>query len=191
MKYPKYLGLLILLCLASSSFGQFRVSPATIDMAEGGRVSVLTIFNGEERFTLRQPPGYTFRVDPHDKSVLFRSADERTAISFQVTTNSPGQLPPEDILRAAAIEQTPGSAFLQSSVCATGYKAGCFVDLVRTSREKMSVRFRHVYVPCPEGMAEFVFATDNEDFDRQRFVLNAFLNSFRYESSAGSALVQQ
>jgi hypothetical protein len=191
MKNPKLTFLFALSCAALPCFGQFHVTPATVEMAEGGSVNLLAIASGQDRFLMRQPPGFTCRVDPQNKSLLFRSADEKTAISFQVTTNFPGQLPSVETLRARVMEQTPGAGILQSSVCSTGYKAAQFFDLVRTVRDGMSVRFRHVYVPCPKGTVEFVFATDSEDFERQRFVLNGLLNSFHCESAAAGALVRQ
>jgi hypothetical protein len=187
----KHLSLLTFLCLASPTFGQFRVIPTTVQMAEGGRANLLVIISGEQRFNLRQPPGFSFRVDPENKSLLFRSADEKTAISFQITTNFPGQLPAVEVLRAKAMEQTPGAGLVQSAVCSTGYQPGCFFDLVRMLPEGMSVRFRHVYVPCPQGTVEFLFATDNVDFEKQRFILSNLLNSFRLESTTVATLVQK
>lgn len=187
----KLLCLFALSCSALPGFGQFRVTPTTTEMAEGGKVTLLEVVCGQDRFTMRQPSGFTFRVDAQNKSLVFRSADEKTAITFQVTTNFPGTLPSADVLRARAAEQTPGAGILQSSVCATGYKAGYFFDLVRPLKQGLSVRFRHVYVACPEGTVEFVFATDNEIFEKQRFVLNFLLNSFHYEVGPPNALVQQ
>jgi hypothetical protein len=89
------------------------------------------------------------------------------------------------------MEQTPGASILQSSFCPTGYKPGCFFDLVRQVREGMSVRLRHVYVPVPGGTVEFVFATDNLDFEAQRFVLSNLLNSFRVEPAAPASAEQK
>lgn len=187
----KRLCALLLLCLASPVFAQFRVTPTTIDMVEGGKVHILVIVSGEQRFTLRQPAGFGFRVDPVNKSILFKSADEKTAISFQLTTNAPGQLPDQEVLRAKVTVQTPGAGIIQASTCSSGYKPGCFFDLVRILREGMSVRFRHVYVPGAEGMTEFVFATDNKDFESQRFIFSNFVNSFRLESAGPRSLAQE
>ncbi len=179
----RHLWLLSFLWLASPGFGQFRVGSSSVEMAEGGRVNFLTISSDEDRFSVRQPPGYTFRIDAPNKSLLFRSEDEKTAISLQFTTNSPGQLPAPEILRTKVIEQTPGGGILQSSICSTGYKPGYFFDLVRISRGDLSVRFRHVYIACPKGTVECVFATDNEDFENRRFILSNFLNSFHLETA--------
>lgn len=171
--------------VAPPSFGQFRVYPSTIKMEEGGNANLLMVVTDENRFSVRQPPGFTFRVDAPNKSILFKSADEKTAITFQVTTNFHGQLPDQEVLKAKAMEQTPGATIIQASTCSTGYKPGCYFDLVRILREGLSVRFRHVYAPSPEGTVEFVFATDNAEFEKKRFVFSNFVNSFHVEAATG------
>jgi hypothetical protein len=190
-KFMKSLRLLIFLSLAPAAFGQFRVTPAAVQMAEGGAVNLLVIESGRQRFCLRQPPGFNFRVDARNETFLFRSADEKTAVSVQFTTNFPGQLAPRELLRSKVLAQTPGAGIVQSAFCPTGYKPACFFDLVRVLREGMSVRFRHVYAPSPEGAVELVFATDDADFESQRFILSNLLNSFQLEPPAGASLVRQ
>ena len=180
--------MLNLLLLAAPAFGQFKVFPSIVEMAEGGKVNLLVIISGRQKFTLRQPPGFTVRVDAPNKSLLFKSANEKTAITFQVTTNFPGELPAQEVLRSKALEETPGGGILQTSFCPTGYKPGCFFDLVRLMREGLSVRYRRVYVACPEGTLEFVFATDNSEFEGQRFIFSNFLNSFRLEPATSASL---
>jgi hypothetical protein len=186
----KSLVTLVLLSLCAPVFAQFRVVPATVEMLEGGKASVLMITSDQERFSLRQPPGFTFRVDAVNKSISFKSADEKTAITFQLTTNSPGTLPDAESLRDRALAETPGASIIYASTCSTGYRAGSFFDLVQVLRAGMSERFRHVFVPGPSGMAEFVFATDNSDFESKRFIFSGFLNSFRMETPGNRPLAQ-
>jgi hypothetical protein len=175
-----------LVCLAGQAFGQFRVVPRAVQQAEGGTYNVLSVTAGEEHFSLRPPPNFSFRVDPSSQTISFKSADEKTAITVQVTTNFPGELPASDVLQTRALQDMPGSALLQSSTCPTGYKPGCFFDLVRLQREGLSVRYRHVYVACPEGTVEFVFGTDNADFEHKRFIFSGLLSSFRLEAASSA-----
>jgi hypothetical protein len=175
-------GGLIFLCAAAPGFGQFRVVPNTVQSAEGGAFHILSVTAGEQHFALRQPSGFTFHVDPASKSLFFKSVDEKTAITVRATTNFPGELPPHDVLQAKALADTPGAALLQSSTCPTGYKPGLFFDLVRLQREGLSVRYRHVYVACPEGTVEFIFGADNADFERKRPIFSALVNSFHLET---------
>jgi hypothetical protein len=152
-------------------------------MVEGGMVAELAIASGEQHFCIRPPVGYNLRVDRANQTLLFKSPDERSAVTVRLTADFPGQLPEEEILRSKVLQEHPGSSLLQSSICATGYQPGQFFDLLRMPRADLPVRVRHVFVACPRGTIEFTLSTQNTDFDRLRFVLNRVLSSLRVEAS--------
>jgi hypothetical protein len=179
----RHLCLLGLMLLAFPAFGQFRAFPAKIHQEEGGDINALTIVSDADRFSVRQPAGFSFRIDPLNKSVVFKTADDKTAITVRVTTNYPGQLPDQETLKAQVLQDTPGATVIMESSCPTGVRPSPFFDLVRNLREGISIRFRHVYVACPNGVVELVFATDSSTFDKDRFIFSNFANSFRIESA--------
>jgi hypothetical protein len=106
---------------------------------------------------------------------------------MRVTTNSPGVMPGDEALRASALAANPGGSVLQVASCATGYKPARFVDTVRSLDPIRSVRTRHAFVACPEGIVEFLFSSKDQDFDKDRMTINLFLSSFRVEMTPVSS----
>ena len=120
-------------------------------------------------------------MDNQAQSVVFKEDTGSIAITMQVTTNFPGQLPDDGALRTNALASHPNENFLQMSTCATGYKPARFVDSIHSLDRFRSIRTRHAFVACPEGTVEFIFSSKDEDFEKGRVVFNLFLSSFRVE----------
>jgi hypothetical protein len=164
--------------LAQTSFRAFDSSE---EMLEGGTAHTLVVDAGREHLVARVPRGYSATVDAAEQSVVLKEDAGSITFSLQVTTNSPGVMPEDDTLRAKALAADPGGNFLQIAGCATGYKPARFVDTTRNPDPLHTLRARHAYVPCPEGIVEFRLVTKEEDFDKGRAVFNLFLTSFRLE----------
>jgi hypothetical protein len=177
-----------LLCLIFASFslaaaGQtsFRAFDSYEDLIEGGTVHTLVVDSGREHLVTRMPRGYAATVDNQSQSVVFKESTGSITITMRVTTNSPGLMPDDDTLRALALAIHPNENFLQLSACATGYKPARFVDSIHSLDPLRSIRSRHAFVACPEGIVEFIYSSKDEAFDKGRVVFNLFLTSFRVE----------
>ena len=68
-------------------------------------------------------------------------------------------MPDDDTLRGLALAINPNENFLQLSTCATGYKPARFVDSIHSLDPLRSIRSRHAFVACPEGIVEFIFSS--------------------------------
>ena len=177
-----------LLCLIVASFslaaaGQtsFRAFDSYEDLIEGGTVHTLVVDAGREHLVARLPRGYAAIVDNQSQSVVFKESTGSIAITMRVTTNSPGVMPDDDILRGLALAINPNENFLQLATCPTGYKPARFVDSIHSLDPLRSIRSRHAFVACPEGIVEFIYSSKDEAFDKGRVVFNLFLTSFRVE----------
>jgi hypothetical protein len=177
-----------LLCLMFASFslaaaGQtnFHAFESYEQLIEGGTVHTLAVDAGRQHLVIRVPRGYAATVENETQSVLFKESTGSFSIAMRVTTNSPGALPDDGTLRTNALAANPGASILQTSSCATGYKPARFVDTLRSLDPKRSVRSRHVFVACPEGIVEFQFSSKDEAFEQGRVAFNLFLSSFRVE----------
>jgi len=177
-----------LLCLIFASFslaasGQisFRAFDSYEDLIEGGTVHTLVVDAGREHLVTRVPRGYAATVDNVSQSVVFRENTGSVAITMRITTNSPGVMPDDDTLRGLALAIHPNENFLQLSTSPTGYKPARFVDSIHSQDPLRSIRSRHAFVACPEGMVEFIYSSKDETFDKGRVIFNLFLTSFRVE----------
>jgi hypothetical protein len=174
---------LIFACFSLAAAGQisFHAFESYEALIEGGTAHTLVVDAGHEHLVTRVPRGYAATVDLQTQSVLFKENNGSIAMTMRLTTNSPGALPDDGTLRTNALAANPGGDILQVSGCATGYKPARFVDTVRSLAPFHSVRTRHAFVPCPEGIVEFMLSSKEEDFDQGRVVFNLFLSSFRVE----------
>jgi hypothetical protein len=177
-----------LLCLIVASFslaasGQtsFRAFDSYEDLIEGGTVHTLVVDAGREHLVARIPRGCAATVESQTQSVLFTDSAGSLSILMRVTTNSPGVMPEDGTLRTNALAANPDGTVLQVSSCATGYKPARFVDTLRSLDSKHSIRMRHVFVPCPDGMVEFLYSSKDEAFEKGRVIFNLLLSSFRVE----------
>jgi hypothetical protein len=180
----KLISLLILASsLAASAQTNFHAFESTETLIEGGTVQTLVVDTGREHLVTRLPRGFSAAVTYDTQSVLFKEDTGRIAITMCVTTNSPGRLPADDTLRSNALAANPGAAFLQISSCATGYRPARFIDSTVSLDPVRNIRTRHAFVPCPEGVVEFVISAKEQDFNNKgRVVFNLFLSSFRVET---------
>src|ERR1700722_15723519 len=119
-------SLLLSLCLAASAQAQpdFHAYTGTEDLIEGGRVEKLTAVYYDLRFNVRAPVGWYRQLDEASSKIIFVSPSGKSALTVQFTTNSPGTLPDEDLLRYKAQQAHPGADLLQTAVCPTSYRPG-------------------------------------------------------------------
>jgi len=171
------------LFFASASPAQpvFRAFASSVEQVEGGKIPTMVVLFGAERVTVRVPQGYGAQVQPEKMSVVFTAKDGATAITLKATTDSPGVMPEDDVLRSRALAANPGGAFLEMSTCPTGYNPAKYVDSVRTLAPNLSLKVRHAFVACPEGAVEVVLAANAPAFDNARVVFNALMSSLRVE----------
>jgi hypothetical protein len=172
---------LVSFSLAAAGQTSFRAFDSYEVLIEGGTVHTLVVDAGREHLVTRMPRGYAATVDNQSQSVVFKESTGSIAITMRVTTNSPGVMPDDDTLRGLALAINPNENFLQVSSCATGYKPARFVDSVHSLDPLRTIRSRHAFVACPEGLVEFIYSSKNETFDKGRVDFNLFLSSFRVE----------
>ncbi len=170
-----------LLPLAAAAQANFHAFDSYEDMLEGGAVRTLIVDTAHQHLVTRLPRACSAAVDNTAQSVVFKLDTGAIAITMRVTTNSPGLLPPDDTLRTNALAANPGAALLQISSCATGYKPARFVDTTVSLDPTRNFRTRHAFVPCPDGLVEFIFSAKEQDFDQGRVAFNLLLSSFRVE----------
>src|ERR1700733_8228074 len=97
----KLLILLFLsLAVTARAESDFHAYPGTEDLIEGGRFDKLTVVSSNLQFNVRPPRDWTRVVDEPSRKILFTSPSGKSAVTVQFTTNSPGKLPDEDLLRA-------------------------------------------------------------------------------------------
>jgi len=175
--------LLLFLSLAAAAQAQsdFHAYSGTEDLIEGGRVDKLTVVCSNLQFNVRPPRGWFRQVDEASRKTIFTSPSGRSAVTIQFTTNSPGTLPAEDVLRAQVLQAHPGAGILQSSVCPTSYRPGVLFDLVLTPAPQVVQKIRHAFVAHPAGQAEFVLSASDDEFAKNRLVFMALLRAFRVE----------
>jgi hypothetical protein len=178
----KLLCLILTSCsLAAADTNSFHAFDSYEQLIEGGTVHTLVVDAGREHLVTRVPRNYAATVENGTQSVVFNEATGSIVIAMRVTTNWPGVMPGDDALRASALAANPGGAVLQVAGCATGYQPARFVDTTRVLDSLRTLRTRHAFVACPEGIVEFMFTAREPDFDKGRVVFNLFLSSFRVE----------
>jgi hypothetical protein len=174
--------LLLFLSLAVDARAQsdFHAYLGTENLIEGSQVEKLTVVSGNLQFNIL-PPGRSWsrQVDEAGRKIIFTSQSGRSAVTVQFTTNSPGTLPEEDILRAQVLRSHPGAGILQRSVCPTSRQPGVFYDLVRVPAPQVMQKIRHAFVSQPAGEVEFVLAASDDEFDKNKLAIMAMLRAFR------------
>jgi hypothetical protein len=174
------LSLFLSLSLAVSALARsdFHAYPGTEDLTEGGRVEKLTVVSGNLQFNVRPPRGWRRQVDELGQRITFTSPSGRSALVIQITPDS-SPLLPQDTLRKQALQAHPGAGFVQSAVCATGYRPGLFFDLVRVPAPRLVQRIRHAFVPLPAGRAELVLSASDDEFQKDTLIFMGMLREFR------------
>ena len=157
----------------------FHAYASSTNLIEGGRVDLLVIVTSNQQAYLRSPKGWYHQVDESREKITFQTTSGKSALTVQFTTNSPGALPPEKILKARVLAEHPGSGILQYSICPTSSGPGVFFDLISIPAPRVILKMRHAYVALPGGEAEFVLSANEDEFDKGRIVLMGMLNSFR------------
>lgn len=165
MKIP----FLLVFCVAIANSAQagFRAYAGTESGVEGGTVEKLTVVSDTDHllFNVRPPAGWTRQMDADGRRIVFTSASGRSALTIQFTTNSPGALPEDDILRAQVLEAHPGAGIVQRAVCPTSYQPGVFFDLTSVPSAHLVQKARHAFVAGPAGEVEFVLSSSEDEFD--------------------------
>jgi hypothetical protein len=98
--------ILLVLGASSSTLAQpdFKATPTTIVMAEGGRESILLVETDHERFSLSIPKGYGMDARAETRSIIFTAGAGASVISVQFTTNYAGALPKHNNLPPITLE---------------------------------------------------------------------------------------
>jgi hypothetical protein len=166
---------------AASALGQpeFKVSPATETMLEGGIVNILVIQSGDDYFDLQVPKGYGAQIRQSEESIVFTSETGSSVITVKMSTNYPGALPKMEQLRGVVVTNHPTATLAQTSFCYTSFGAGQQFDLFQPVGGNLTMRLRDAYVSFPHGSFEFILSCDNREYDRNRFSFAWLLNSFR------------
>ena len=159
----------------------FRAYSSSYEMIEGGRIDTMVALLNGYRFTTRVPNKFSTHIDSDKRSIVFTDASGSTAITMQVTTNSPGGLPPDDTLHEQAVSADAGGSFIQLVGANAGGHPCRYVDTVRLMHNDLAIRTRYVFVQTSEGIVDFIYTSKSEDFEKGRIVLNQVLNSFRVE----------
>jgi hypothetical protein len=152
-----------------------------MEMVEGGKIDLMVVVLGTERVTVRVPHGFSAQVRSDKNSVIFTDAAGVTAITLKATTDWPGEMPAEEVLRTKALAANPGGTNLEISVAPTGYTRAKVVDSVRTITSNLSLKFQHAFVACPEGTVEVICAANGAAADKAHDVFNALLSSLQVE----------
>jgi hypothetical protein len=171
-----------MLALAASSSASaqpdFKATPTTITMAEGGRDSILLVETDNERFSLSIPNGYGSLARADTRSIIFTSDAAASVITVQFTTNYPGALPKQDKLRDRVAANHPRASLVGSSGSATDFGPSQSFDLFQPAGNGFLLRIRDAYAAYPEGSVEFTFSCNSADFDKQKLGFARLLYSF-------------
>ena len=175
--------LLLFLSLAATARGQsdFHAYPGTEKPRDGGRLDDLTVVSSNLQYKVLPPKGWFRQLDEASRKIIFTSPSGRSAVTIQLTTNSPGKLPEEDILRAQVLQAHPGAKILQYSVFATGDRPGVFFDLERAPAPQVVLKIRHAFMAQPAGLVEFVLSASDDEFDKNISLIMGMSRGFRVE----------
>lgn len=178
--------LVILLTLLSfAACGQdtnaFHAYAGTDNLIEGGRVQIVIADWGDQRCTIRCPIGFSSHVDDTGRMIKFDANGGAAAINISFTTNSPGELPPPEILKSIALARHPGATYIQSFNFPTSSRPGLYFDLAQAPAANESLRTRHGFIPTRKGIVEFAFSASNPDFEHLRVGCMQSLGTFAIE----------
>jgi hypothetical protein len=175
--------LLLFLSLAAAARAQsdFHAYPGTEKPRSGGTLEVLTVVSSNLQCKIRPPRGWYRQLDPASRKIIFTSPSGRSAVTIQLTTNSPGILPEKDILQAKVLQAHPGANILQYAVFATGSRPGVFFDLARVPAPQVVQKIRHAFMAQPSGLVEFVLSASDEEFDKNISLIMGMSRGFRLD----------
>ena len=178
MKLLIFLFLAMMALSRARADDSFHAYASSTNLIEGGRVDLLVIVTSNQQATFRTPKGWYHQIDESRQKITFQSASGKSALTVQFTTNSPGALPPENLLRARVLAEHPGAGILQYSICPTSSGPGVFFDLVSLPAPRVILKMRHAFVALPGGQAEFILSANDDEFNKGRAVFMSMLNSF-------------
>jgi|SRR5581483_8842372 len=161
---------------------QFRAYSGTVDLIEGGRVSVVNVDWGNLKCSIRNPIRFASHVDSDLRQIKFDTDSGGVVIEVTFTTNSPGQLPSNDELQAMALSRHPGAWVLGSGALFTGYQPGVYFDLAARPSALLSLRIRHGFVATPKGIVEFSFGANDAEFENYRVAFMQAAGTFTVET---------
>ncbi len=168
----KRVAILLLTALAlaarAQDTNQFRATSGTVDLIEGGRVSVVKIDWGDLRCSIRNPIRFAAHVDSDLRQIKFDTDSGAVVIEVTFTTNSPGVLPANDDLQAMAAARHPGAWVLGTGTLYTGYQPGVYIDMAARPSALLSLRIRQGFVATPKGIVEFSFGANDAEFEKYR-----------------------
>jgi hypothetical protein len=166
---------------ATSALAQsdFKTTPTTITMAEGGTESVMLVETDSERFTLVNPRGYGSHASSETRTIIFTAADGASVINVHFTAKYPGALPKQDKLRDQVAANHPGASLVASAPASTAFGPAQSFDLFQPAGNGLMLRIRDVFAAYPEGSSELTFSCNSADFDKQKREFGRVLNSFR------------
>jgi hypothetical protein len=163
----------------------FKATPTTIAMAEGGSQSVLLVETDNERFSFSIPRGYGSQVRAETRTIVFTSGAGASVITVQFTTNYAGALPRQEALRDHVAANHPGASLVASTAASTGFGPAQSFELFRPAGNGVLLRVRDVFAAYPEGSAELTFSCNSADFDKEKPRFTQLLNSFRLLAKDG------
>lgn len=179
MRHACLIAALLFAAGASPAQPVFRAYASTTEIVEGGKIDLMVVLLGRERVTVRVPHGYGAQVKADKNSVVFLDKTGTTAITLKATTDWPGELPDDEVLRSRALATNPGGTNLEWSTVPTGYQPATLVDLVRPVTSNLSLKVRHAFLACPEGMVEVICAANGPDAENARIAFNSFISSLQ------------
>ena len=119
----KFLSTLLVWIAFAYGSAAFQVVESWETDPEGGKIGSYIILTDNYRFTLTPPYNYTLKIDSLKKELQF-SATNKTRIIIQVTSEFPGRLPAETVLKDNVLSRYFGAAILRSAPCPSGTQAG-------------------------------------------------------------------
>lgn len=173
--------ILILATLATTLQAQsdFHAYAGMEDLLEGGRIEKLSVVTGGYMFNIRPPRGWSRQVDEAGHKIIFTSGSGQSAITVLFSTNSPGRLPEDDVLRDKVLRDHPGAGIVQESVCPTSYKPGKFFDLTLIPAPHVLQRIRHAFAAHPGGEVEFILTASDDEYNKDQYIIMAMTRAFR------------
>ena len=179
----RFLQCMMMLMLGASwsalAQADFKATPATLPMAEGGRENILLVETDNERFAISIPIGYGPQVQADSRSIIFTSASGASAISVRFGTNYAGALPKHNDLRDQVAANHPGASLVTSSASFTDFGPAQSFDLFQPAVTGELQRIRDTYVAYPEGSVELAFSCNSSEFEKEKLDFARLLNSFR------------
>jgi len=157
----------------------FKATPATVNMAEGGRQDLMLVDTDNERFSITIPNDSGSELHADTRSVIFKAAAGDSIITVRFTATYAGGLPTGNTLRDLVAANHPKATLISSAQSSTSLGPAQTFDLMQPAANGSIVRIRDAYVAYPEGSVELTFSCNSADFDKKKFGFARLLYSFR------------